>query len=99
VVEVAGFSMTPLLATIVAGIGVLLLAAAASASRALSTFVGGVMVIAGLIVAFAVEELPEELVTEESFGWLVAIIGALIVLVDMLVPTMGRRDRTVRTTV
>jgi peptidoglycan/LPS O-acetylase OafA/YrhL len=95
-VEVFGFTHTPLLGAVDLGLGILLLAGAADRSRSVSTFAGALLLVGGLIVIFA-DNLPEALTTEKSYGWCMAIIGLVVLIVDQLVPSTSRSERLVRT--
>jgi peptidoglycan/LPS O-acetylase OafA/YrhL len=91
--EVAGMLHTPLLGVIDVGLGALLLAGAAAWSRAISTFTAALMIAGGLVVAFASEDLPTEVATTSDYGWMLVIVGAVVMVVDLLAPTVGRRHR------
>jgi hypothetical protein len=95
VTEVAGLEHTPLLGVIDIGFGVLLLAGAAAWSRALSTFTAALMVAAGLVVVFATEDLPDEVATTSDYGWVLVIVGAIVMVIDFAVPSVGRRRQRV----
>lgn len=95
VTEVANLQHTPLLGVVDVGLGVLLLVAAATWSRALSTFTAALMIAAGLVAIFATEDLPDELATTSDYGWMLVIVGAIVMVVDFVVPSIGRRQRVV----
>jgi peptidoglycan/LPS O-acetylase OafA/YrhL len=93
--EVAGLMHTPLIGVIDIGLGALLLAGAASSSRGLSTFTAALMIAAGLVAALATEDLPSELATNSEYGWMLVVVGAVVLIVDLLVPSVGRRHHRV----
>lgn len=94
VVQVAGMNHTPLLGLIGAGAGLLLLISALfftdSGSRSASIFFGTLLGIGG-IVAIATPESFESLALESSYGWLCLIIGAVVVLANLLLPSITDR--------
>ena len=73
VVEVLGFTHTAWLGLAEVGLGVLLILAGTGAwGRPLSVILGVAMVIAGVLIGAAPEEMPAELGVEEDFGWALA---------------------------
>ena len=91
VVSVAGMTHTPLLGILSAAAGLLLLVAAVlgteSSSRGTATFLGSLLAIAG-IVAIATPDSFPSLALEADYGWLMLIVGAVIVLANLLLPTI-----------
>ena len=94
VVDVVGFSHTPLLGLIEAGVGLVLLACAVWGSRASGVFMGTVIAVAGIVVAATPSSFSDTLATEASYGWFLIVLGAIVVLACLAIP-----DRTSRTVV
>lgn len=96
VATVAGFKQTPLLGVIDLVFGLLLLAGAGSRDRGVSTFTGGLMLVGGVIVAIRTTQMPDALVANAGYGWFVAIVGALVLIVALVMPSTVARRRVVR---
>jgi hypothetical protein len=96
VVQVLGFTHTTTLGLIELGIGVFLLIAGASRSRAMATFGGLVLVVAGIVGAVQSESFTKNLALESSMGWLAAVAGAVVVLTSLVLPRFARRATTVQ---
>jgi hypothetical protein len=87
VVEVLGLSHTAWLGLAEVGAGVLLILAGTGArGRVLSVLVGAGMMIAGVLIGLETSQMPEELGLEESYGWLLVLVGALVSLAAMTLP-------------
>lgn len=95
--RVAGFTQTPLLGVIDLVFGLLLLAGAGSRDRGLSTFTGGLMLVGGVIVAIRTTQMPDALIANAGYGWVVAVVGALVLIVALVMPNTVARRRVVRT--
>jgi hypothetical protein len=92
VVEVLGFSHTAWLGLAEIGLGVLLVLAGTGAwGRALSVVLGALMMIAGVLIGAETSAMPEELALEEDFGWMLALVGALVALAAMILPVWRSR--------
>ena len=92
VVEVLGLTHTAWLGLAEIGLGVLLILAGTGAwGRPLSVVLGVAMVIAGVLIGAAPEEMPAELAVEEDFGWALAVLGALVALAAMVLPVWRSR--------
>ena len=76
VVEVLGVTHTAWLGLAEVGLGVLLILAGTGAwGRPLSVILGVAMVIAGVLIGAAPEEMPAELGVEADFGWALASLA------------------------
>ena len=86
-VEVLGFTHTAWLGLAEVGLGVLLIIAGIGAwGRPLSVILGAGMVIAGVLIGAAPDEMPAELAVEEDFGWALAAIGAVVAVAALVLP-------------
>jgi peptidoglycan/LPS O-acetylase OafA/YrhL len=94
VVDVAGFSHTPLLGLIEAGVGLVLLACALWGSRASGVFMGTVIAVAGVVVAATPSSFADTLATEASYGWFLVVLGAVVAVACLAIPDR-RSSRTV----
>ncbi|MBI4936520.1 MAG: hypothetical protein HY828_21800 [Actinobacteria bacterium] len=95
VVEVLGFRHTTTLGLIEIAIGALLLIAGASRSRALATFGGLVLVVAGFVGAVQTESFATNLALESSVGWWAVVAGAVVVIASLVLPRFARRATTI----
>lgn len=94
--EVFGLGQTQLWGAIGIGIGLLLLAGAGGYGRSLTTFAGALLVVGGIVVVAALDELDAMLATEEAYGWFAIVTGAIVLLAAIAVPTVrSREERTV----
>lgn len=96
VTTVAGFTQTPLLGVIDVGLGLLLLAGAADIDRSVSIFVGGLMVVAGVLAAVDSERLPTAVRSNSGYGWMLVLVGAIALLAALALPTAASHRRTIR---
>lgn len=98
--EVLGITQTQLWGGIGVILGLLLLGAAGDYGRSLTTFSGALLVVVGIVVVAAYDQLDATLATETSYGWLSIIVGAIVLLAAIAVPTVAsRHDRVVDETV
>lgn len=95
IVEVMGFTQTQLWGSIAIGMGLLLLAGAAGYGRSITIFAGALLVVMGIVIVAALEDLDATLATEEAFGWFHIVSGAIVLLAAIAIPTVARRDRVV----
>lgn len=86
---------TQLLGAAELGAGVLLMLAAALRSRALATLLGLAGAVAASLAAIENAEVSRELAIEESWAWLLAGVGVLVVLVSLVPPRRRRVERLV----
>jgi hypothetical protein len=95
VVQVADADHTALLGGIELGAGVLLMLAATTRVRALTTLLGLAGAVGGALAAIENAEVSRELAIEESWAWMLAGIGLLVVLVSLVPPRRRRVERLV----
>ena len=87
VVEVLGFTHTAWLGLAEIGVGLFLIAAGVDyRGRAVSVFIGAALVVAGIVIASAADELPTELGIEEGMGVPLAIVGGIVALSALVLP-------------
>jgi MFS family permease len=90
VVDVFGFSHTPLLGVIEVGVGVvLILAALIPGGRWVAALVGGGAIAGGALILAEYEWTQTELAAEQRFGWVAIGIGAAA-YIGAMVPTKKR---------
>jgi peptidoglycan/LPS O-acetylase OafA/YrhL len=95
-VEVVGFTQTPLLGLIEAGVGLILLLCALWGTRASMIFLGTLIAIAGIVVVATPDSFADTLAAESSYGWFLIIVGAVVALVALFVPDRSSRVVTYR---
>lgn len=86
---------TQLLGAAELGAGVLLMLAAAIRSRVLTTLIGLAGAVGASLAAIENAEVSRELAIEESWAWLLAGVGVLVVLVSLVPPRRRRVERLV----
>jgi hypothetical protein len=87
-VQVFGYAQTPLLGLIeVAAGAVLLLVGLVPGARALGMLLGALVAVAGGLVLGNLSWINRNLTTDESFGWIPVIAGAVVVIVLGVVPS------------
>jgi hypothetical protein len=96
VTEVAGFTQTPLLGVLDVVAGLLLLAGAADWDRSVSVFTGGLMLVGGIIIGVEGDKLPAAVRANSGYGWVVALVGAVVLIVALAMPAAYSRRRVVR---
>jgi len=94
VVEVLGFTHTTTLGVIEFALGLALLASGANRSRSAEMFFGTVIGVAGFVGAVQTESFRNSLALESSMAWLVALVGAAVVLATLLLPRFSTRSTT-----
>jgi hypothetical protein len=77
------------------GVGLLLIAGAGTYSRALTTFAAALLVVMGIVVVAALDELAAVLATEEAFGWVAVVVGAVTLLAAIAAPVVATRTERV----
>ena len=99
--EVLDLTQTQLWGGIGLLFGLLLLAGAGSYGRALTTFAGSLLLVMGIVVVAAVDELDAVLATEKAYGWVATVIGAIVLIAAIAVPSVAaaRHERVVDETV
>lgn len=79
-------------------LGLLLIAGSGAIGRGTTIFAGAVTLVVGIVVVAALEELDPTLTTENGYGWLAIIVGLVVLVAAIAVPTVAaRRDRVVET--
>jgi hypothetical protein len=95
VVEVLGFTHTTTLGLIEVALGVFLLIAGASRSRAGAMFFGAVLGVGGFVGAVQTESFRSSLALESSMAWLAVIAGVVVVLSALMMPRFARRSTVI----
>ena len=96
VVEVLGFTHTTTLGLIEAFVGVCLLIAGVTSSRAGALFFGSVLGIAAFVGAVQTESFVEPLALESGHAWLMVVAALAVVVSALLMPRFVTRSTTVR---
>jgi hypothetical protein len=95
-VDVAGFTHTPLLGIIVAVAGLFMLLAGITRSREGAIFLSIVLGVAGIVAAVQEESFDESLAIESSFAWFIVIGSAIVLLANLIIPTLTSRSTVYR---
>jgi hypothetical protein len=91
--DVLGLTHTQLwgLADIV--LGLLLIAGCGSIGRTTTIFAGAVTLVVGIVVVAAWDQLDATMATEQGYGWLAILVGVVVLVAAIAVPTTAsRRD-------
>lgn len=93
--EVAGLAHTQIWGIVSIVIGLLLLAGAGGHGRSMTTFAGAVLLVIGIVVVAALDDLDETMTTNSAYGWTAIVIGAIVLLAAIAVPTVASRSERV----
>lgn len=94
--EVLGLTQTQLwgIASIV--LGLLLIAGSGSIGRSATIFAGALTLVVGIVVVAAWDRLDPMIATDQAYGWLAILVGAVVLLAAIVIPsTASRHDRVV----
>jgi hypothetical protein len=93
--EVLGIDMTTVLGLVVVAAGLLLVIAALTPSgRPFGGFVGVLITVGGVVVAFGSDELLADLHTERTLGWLAIVLGVISVVAAFLPEQSSLRQQS-----
>lgn len=92
VVRIFSFDHTATLGLIETGVGLCLLLAASTSSRAAEVFFGAVLGIAGFVGAVQSDSFDKTLALEPLMGWVAAVAGLSIVLAVLLLPRFDKQS-------
>ena len=95
VVQVLGFSHTTTLGLIEVALGVFLLIAGATRSRAAALFFGSVLGVAGFVGAVQTESFQKSLALESAMAWLAVVAGVVVVLSALMLPRFARNSTVI----
>lgn len=77
-------------------LGLLLIAGCGSIGRGVMTFAGAITLVVGIVVVAAFDQLDPTLATEKAYGWLAVLVGAIVLIAAIAVPSIATRsDRVV----
>jgi hypothetical protein len=94
--EVLGLTQTQLwgIASIV--LGLLLIAGCGSIGRSATIFAGALTLVVGIVVVAAWDRLDAVIATDQAYGWLAIVVGAVVLIAAIAVPSVAsRHDRVV----
>jgi hypothetical protein len=95
VTDVMGLAHTQLVGIVGIVLGLLLLAGSGSVGRSVTTFAGALTLVVGIVVVAASEDLDATLATEEAYGWLAVVVGAIVLLAAIAIPSTATRHERV----
>lgn len=95
VTDVMGLAHTQLVGIVGIVLGLLLLAGVGSVGRSVTIFAGALTLVVGIVVVAASEELDATLATEEAYGWLAVVVGAIVLLAAIAIPSIATRHERV----
>jgi hypothetical protein len=93
-VSVAGMTSTPAMAVGTAILGFLAMVAGATRDRASKLVMGGILVCIGIVALIARPE-TRYVVFEDAYGWMMAIVGAVLIVAALLMSVVGSSHRHV----
>lgn len=93
--EVFGLMHTQIWAIGSIVLGLIALGGVGSIGRAASTFAGGLMLVVGVVVIAGRDSFDAVMATNSAYGWTAAIVGALVLLAAIIVPSTAHSDRVV----
>lgn len=98
--EVLGLAHTQIIAIASIVLGLLFLAGVGGYGRSMTMFASAVAVVVGIVVLATREEFDPEFVTNEAYGWTALVIGLVVMIAAIVVPSMtSHRGRVVDRTV
>jgi hypothetical protein len=96
VTDVFGLAHTQLVGIVSIALGLLLIAGCGSIGRSVTIFAGALTLVVGIVVVAAADELDATLATEEGYGWLAVVVGAIVLVAAIAIPSVAtRHDRVV----
>lgn len=93
--EVFGLVHTHIWAIVSIVLGLIALGAVGSIGRSGSTFAGALLLVVGIVVIAARENFDAVMATNSAYGWTAAILGVVVLLAAIAVPSVARADRVV----
>ncbi len=93
--EVAGLVHTQIWGIVSIVLGVLLLAGAGGHGRSTTTFAVALLLVVGIVVVAALDDLDETMATNSAYGWTAIVLGVIVLLAAIAVPTVARRSERV----
>jgi hypothetical protein len=96
VTDVFGLAHTQLIGIVSIVLGLLLIAGCGSIGRSMTIFAGALTLVVGIVVVAAADELDATLATEQGYGWLAVVVGAIVLVAAIAIPSVAtRHDRVV----
>ena len=86
-----GLAHTQLVGIVSIVLGLLLVAGCGSVGRSVTIFGGALTLVVGIVVVAANEELDPTIATEEAYGWLAVVVGAVVLLAAIAIPSVATR--------
>lgn len=94
--DVFGISQTQLWGIAGIVLGLLLIAGCGSIGRSTTIFAGALTLVVGIVVVAAWDQLDATLATEKAYGWLAILVGVVVLVAAIAIPsTASRHDRVV----
>lgn len=93
--EVFGLAHTQIWGGISILLGLIALAGVGSIGRTGNTFAGALMLVVGIVALAARESLDAVMATNSAYGWTATILGAVVLLAAIAIPSVARSDRVV----
>ncbi len=94
--DVFGMAQTQIGAIVAIGLGLLLLAGSGSIGRSTTIFAGALTLVVGIVVVAAHDQLDASMTTDKSYGWFAILIGAVVLIAAIAIPSVATRsDRVV----
>jgi hypothetical protein len=97
--DVMGLTHTQLWGIISIVLARVLLAGVGGYGRSTTTFAGALLLVVGIVVVAANDKLDATLATNEAYGWASIVLGAIVLIAAIAIPSVATRsDRVIDTT-
>lgn len=93
--DVFGIAQTQLVGIVSIVLGLLLIAGSGSIGRSTMIFAGAITLVVGIVVVAAHDQLDATLATEKAYGWLAILVGIVVLVAAIAIPTEATRHERV----
>ncbi|MEO7428631.1 MAG: hypothetical protein ABIY48_04525 [Acidimicrobiales bacterium] len=94
--DVFGLAQTQIVGIVSIVLGLLMIAGSGAIGRSTTIFAGALTLVAGIVVVAAHDQLDATMATDKSYGWFALLIGAVVLIAAIAIPSVATRsDRVV----
>lgn len=93
--EVFGIAQTQLVGIVSIVLGLLMIAGSGSIGRSTTIFAGAITLVVGIVVVAAYDQLDATLATEKAYGWLAILVGIVVLVAAIAIPSVASRHERV----